>query len=45
METWVLRADVLAFSTEDDTFFLQPVKDVRIGGSDTPSDAFVSFAF
>ena len=36
--------DVLAFSTEDDASFLCPAKDVRTGGPDTPSDAFVSFA-
>ena len=30
-------------STEDGTGFIQPAKDVRTGGPDTPSDGFVSF--
>ena len=35
--------DGCAFSTEDDTSFIQPAKDVRTGGPNTPSDGFVSF--
>ena len=35
--------DGRAFSTEDDTRFNQPAKDVQTGGPDTPSDGFVSF--
>ena len=39
----LLLPNVLASSTEDDTSFLWLAKYVRIGGSDTPSDAYVSF--